>query len=384
MRRIITTLCLALGATCFWTPHASADIHVGAILSLTGPAASLGIPERDAMLLWPKQVGGQNIKTTILDDHSDPKDAVLAARKLTSEEKVDVIVGPSITVTAIAILDVLAETGTPAIAMAGGGSITSPLEGARRWIYKMPPPESIPVSMILKHMKQNNAKTMGFIGFTDTYGEVFLKVMTKAAEEQGVKIVAVERYNRTDQSVTGQVLKLVAAKPDAIFIVASGTPGALPQIELNKRGYRGLVYQTQAIASNDFLRVGGKDVNGAFFPVAPVLVAEQLPESNPIRKVAMNFVKVYDGKYGQGAHNLFAATMWDAYIFLDHTVPTALKAAKTGTTEFRAALRTAIENTKELVVSTGVFTMSDKDHNGADERSQVMVRIENGAWKLVK
>ena len=127
-------------------------------------------------------------------------------------------------------------------------------------------------------------KSVATIGISTSYGEGFLKAFEAAAPQRGFKIVATEKYNQTDPSVTAQVLKIVAANPDAVYIFAAGTPGALPQIELASRGYKGLVYQTQGVANNDFLRVGGKSLEGSFMTVAPVLVAEQLPESNPTRR----------------------------------------------------------------------------------------------------
>ena len=328
-------------------------------------------------------MGDQKLNITILDDASDPTAAVIAARKLVTEQKVDIIVGPSVTPSALAALDVAGESRTPMMAIAGGGAIISPLEGNRRWAFKMPPNEPLPVNMILDHMKKNGASTLGFIGFTDAYAETFLRVLQRITQERGVKLVAVERYNRTDQSVLSQVLKLQAASPDAIFVVASGTAGALPQIELARRGYKGLVYQTQAIANNDFLRVGGKDVDGAYFPVAPVLVAEQLPDSHPTKKPSMEYLKAFEGKYGPGSRSLFSASAWDVYLFIERAVPAALKSAQPGSAEFRAALRQALENTQNLVATGGVFNMNDKDHNGTDERAHVMVRIEGGKWRLV-
>jgi branched-chain amino acid transport system substrate-binding protein len=382
MKGILKALVFAAGVIGAVAP-VRADIHIGVILSLTGPAASLGIPERNAAQLWPKRIGNEPVRLTILDDASDPTNAATAARKLVTEG-VDVIVGPSITPTTLAILDIAAEARTPVMALAGGGAIVQPMEGSRRWAFKMPPNELIPVGMVMDHMKKNKASTLGFIGAADAYGETFLRVIQKLAEERGIKIVAVERFNSRDTSVTAQVLKLTSAQPDAVYIVASGSPAAMPQIELAKRGYKGLVYQTQAIANNEFLRIGGKDVDGAYLPVAPLLVAEQLPDSNPIKAVALEHLRSFEGQYGPGSRSLFAGAAWDAFLFLDRAGQAALKVAKPGTVEFRSALRDALEQTKELVGVQGVFNMSPTDHNGTDERSQVMIRIDNGKWRLVQ
>jgi branched-chain amino acid transport system substrate-binding protein len=248
----------------------------------------------------------------------------------------------------------------------------------------MAPTETISINAVLDHMAKNKASTVATIGITTAYGEGFLKAIERLAPAKNVKIVAVEKYAQADQSVTPQVLKLIAANPDAVYIFSAGTPGALPHVELVKRGYKGLIYQTQGVANADFLRVGGKDLDGSFMTVAPVLVPEQLPDSNPVKAIGVDYVKRYEAKYGAGSRSLFGATAWDASLWLNAAIPVALKAGKTGTPEFRTALRDAIEGLKEFVGSQGVFNLSDKDHNGVDARSQVMVKIEAGQWKLVK
>ena len=214
--------------------------------------------------------------------------------------------------------------------------------------------------------------------------EGFLKAIEKLAPAKGIKIVASEKYAQTDTSATPQVLKLMAANPDAVYIFSAGTPGALPHVELVKRGYKGLIYQTQGVANADFLRVGGKELEGSFMTVAPVLVADQLPDSNPVKAPGVDYVKRYEAKYGAGSRSLFGATAWDAHLWLNAAIPVALKKGKPGTEEFRLALRDAIEGLKEFVGTQGVFNLSATDHNGVDARSQVMVKVDGGQWKLVK
>jgi branched-chain amino acid transport system substrate-binding protein len=227
-------------------------------------------------------------------------------------------------------------------------------------------------------------KSVGFIGYADAYGEVWLKGATPLFEAAGIKLVATERYQRADTSVTGQILKIVSANPDAVLVAGSGTPAALPQATLVERGYKGKVYQTHGVANNDFLRVGGKNVEGAIFPVGGMLVAEQLPDSNPVKKPALEFIKAYEGANGPGSRSTFGAHAWDAGVLLLNAIPAALKKAKPGTAEFRAALRDALEAAKEVAAAHGVFNMSPKDHNGFDQRGRVMVTVEKGTWKLLK
>jgi len=225
---------------------------------------------------------------------------------------------------------------------------------------------------------------VAFIGFNDAYGEGWYQEFIKYADTYKLKVVASERYSRADTSVTGQVLKVIAAKPDAVLIAGSGTPAALPQVTLKERGYAGRYYQTHGIANNDFLRVGGKNVEGTFLPAGPMLVAAQLPDSNPIKKSSLAYIAKYEAAHGKGSISTFGGHAWDAGLLLQNAVPTALKKAQPGTREFRAALRDALEATKDLVGVHGVFNMSPNDHLGFDQRARVMVRIEKGAWKLDK
>ncbi len=372
--RSLLALFLAGAAT-----SAVADITIGVTLSATGPAASLGIPEKNTIALMPTTMGGQKVKYVILDDATDPTAASKNARKLTSEDKADVIIGSSTTPTATAVLEVAAETKTPQITLAP----FAPAADKAAWVFQPPQDFGIMAGAIVAHMMANGVKTMAFIGYTDGYGELWLRVMNGITAAKGIKIVATERYNRTDTSVTGQVLKILSANPDAVLVVGSGTPAVLPQATLVERGYKGQVYQTHGIANNDFLRVGGKNVEGAVLPVGPVLIPNQLPDSNQSKKPALEYIKAYEGTYGAGSHSTFGAHTWDAGLMLQRAVPEALKKAKPGTAEFRAALREALENIKDLAATHGVFNFSPTDHKGLDGRAVVMVRIENGAWKLL-
>jgi len=371
---------IVLGAAFMATSVAWADIHVGVILSLTGPGASLGIPEEKVIQLWPGELGGQKVKFTILNDNSDTSTAAKNTMRLITEDKVDLIIGSSLTPTSLAVVETAGNEKVPVISLAGGGAIVLPQEGVRRWAFKLSPTEAISVGRVLDHMNKDKLKTVATIGIATSYGDGFLKTIESMAPNKGIKLVASEKYNATDQSVTSQVLKVIAANPDAVYIFSAGTPGALPHIELVQRGYKGRIYQTQGVANADFLRVGGKSLDGSFITAAPVLVGDQLPDSSPIKKVAMEFLKKSDAALGVQNRSLFGATAWDALLIADQAAKSALKTSKPGTPEFRAAMRDAIEQLKGFVGTEGVYNMSAQDHNGVDERSQVMIKIENGKW----
>jgi branched-chain amino acid transport system substrate-binding protein len=362
---------------------AHADINVGVTLSATGPAASLGIPEKNTFAMMPTTMAGQKINYIVLDDASDTTTAVKNVRKLITEDKVDVIIGSTITPNSLAIIDVVAEAQTPMISLAASARIIEPMDDKRRWVFKTPQNDVQMAAAIIDHMVKNKVKSVAFIGFADAYGEGWWNVFSKDAEAASIKIVASERYNRTDTFVTGQVLKLIAAKPDVMFIVASGTPAALPQKTLREKGYQGVVYQSHGVANADFLRVGGKDVDGTLLPAGPILVADALPASHPSKKVGLEYTAKYEGAYGKGSVSTFGAHAWDAGILLQNAVPVALKKAKPGTAEFRAALRDALEGLKNVAGAHGVFNMTPQDHVGFDQRAAVMVQVRNGAWVLL-
>jgi len=372
---------LALASLMSLAVAAQADINVGVTLSATGPAASLGIPEKNTIALMPKTIAGQKINYVVLDDASDTTAAVSNTRKLIADSKVDVVLGSTVTPASLAMIDVASEAKVPMISMAASARIVEPMDDKRKWIFKTPQNDIMMSLAIAEHMGKTGVKTVGFIGFSDAYGEGWFQEFTKAAELKGLKIIANERFGRTDTSVTGQVLKLMSAKPDAILVAGSGTPAALPQKTLKERGYAGKMYQTHGVANADFLRVGGKDVEGTFLPAGPVLVAEQLPASNPVRKSAQAYIAAYEAAHGKGSVSTFGAHAWDAGLLMATAVPVALKTAQPGTPEFRAALRDALEKIHELPGAHGIFTMSPTDHLGLDQRGRVMVKIENGTWK---
>ncbi|AEV25245.1 MULTISPECIES: ABC transporter substrate-binding protein [Azospira] len=363
---------------------ALADLNVGITLSATGPAASLGIPEKNTVALLPASIGGQKVNYIVLDDASDTTAAVKNAKKLIGEHKVDLIIGSTTTPNSLAMIDTVAEAETPMIAMAASARIVEPMDEKRKWVFKTPQNDAQMSTAIVEHMTSNNVKTVAYIGFADAYGEGWYGEFAKVAEVRKLALVGNERFNRADTSVTGQVLKLLAAKPDAILIGAAGTPAALPQKALRERGYKGPIYQTHGVANNDFLRVGGKEVEGTLLPSGPVLVAAQLPNDNPVKKSAVEYVGKYEAVHGKGSVTAFGGYAWDAGLLLAQAVPAALKKAQPGSREFRKALRDALEASRNVAGAHGVYNMSAQDHLGLDQRARVMVTIQDGAWKLVK
>ena len=313
----------ALALTLVLAGPAAADINIGVTLSMTGPAASLGIPQKNTIELLPAAIGGEKVNWIVLDDGSDTTKAVTNARKLVSEDKVDVIVGSTITPNSLAMREVAVDSGTPMLSLAASAAIINPMDPKTRWVFKTPQNDALMADAVAVSMKANGVKTMGYIGFADAYGDGWLAEIKRSTQTAGIKVVAEEKFNRNDPSVTGQVLKLISANPDAVLIGAAGTPGATPVKELVARNYKGKIYQTHGVANPDFIRVVGKDGNGQILPAGPMLVYEQLPDSNEVKKTAADYVTRYEQKFG--TRSTFGGHLYDAYILLSKAIPEALK-----------------------------------------------------------
>ncbi|MDQ7979004.1 ABC transporter substrate-binding protein [Paraburkholderia sp. SARCC-3016] len=361
----------------------AADVKIGITVSATGPAASLGIPEKNTTTLLPKEIAGQKVDYIVLDDATDSTQAVKNTRKLASEDHVDALIGSTVVPNSLAMIDIASEAHTPMISLGAAAAIVEPMDAKRAWVFKTPQNDILMATAIAQHMARHGVKTVAFIGFADAYGEGWFKEFSKAAQQANIKVVASERFARNDTSVTGQVLKMMSQHPDAVLIAGAGTPAALPQRTLKERGYNGKYYQTHGVANNDFLRVCGKDCDGTYLPAGPLLVADQLPASNPAKQAALTYKHAYESAYGAGSVSTFGGHMWDAGLLLQHAIPIALKQGQPGTPAFREALRAALESTRDLPASQGIFNMSANDHAGLDERARVMVQIVDGKWKLV-
>lgn len=355
-----------------------ADITIGVSLPLSGPASGLGIPMKNQIALWPQSIAGEKLKFIVLDDATDPTNGVKNARRFTTEDKVDLIVGSAATPVGIAMADVAFESETPQLLATPAGLPP----GKDAWSFRLPQSNSVMSFAVVEHMKKQGVKTVGFLGYTDAYGEGWLKDFTPIAEKAGIKVIAAERFARTDTGVTGQALKLVAANPDAMLIVASGSGAAMPELAVIERGFKGKIYQTHAAATRDLMRIGGKSVEGTYVVSGPVIAPEQLPDSHPSKKLALDFAQSYDKAYGVGSRNQFAGHAYDAVVAMEKAFPLALKKAKPGTKEFRLALRDAFETMGRTVFAHGVMNWTKDDHWGYTNETGVIVKVVNGDWKM--
>ena len=369
LRKTIAAAAALLATTAF------ADVNVGISLSLTGPGSGLGIPMNNYYTkVFPKTIGGEKVNLIIADDASDPGKGVANARRFVTEDKVDVIIGSTITPVAAAMAPVAAEAKTVQLAASPVGVPDD------SWTFRLPQGNDVMMHPIMQHMKKNGVKTVGFIGYTDAYGELWLKALNAAAAEGGFKVVAVERFGRTDTSVTPQALKLVSANPDAILVVATGSGAAMPELNILERGYKGKIYQTHAAATPDLMRIGGKAVDGTFVVSGPAVTAEQLPDNHPSKKAAIDFVTKYEAAVGPGTRNQFAAHAYDSQIVLEYAIPYALKKGKPGTPEFRAGIKEALETHGRTIFSHGVMNWTPQDHWGYTKETGVLLKVVDGKF----
>ncbi|WP_321862377.1 ABC transporter substrate-binding protein [Pseudomonas paraveronii] len=373
---------LMLSALCA-SMAAQADVKVGVVTSSTGPIALVGIPQKNSVALMPKKVGDQNITYISLDDGSDPTASVKAFKKVIDEEHVDAIIGPSGSPNAMGVIQFAAESGTPMLAPTGSAAVVLPMTEQKKWVFKTTQNDDLIAQALVEHMVKTGVKTLGLIGTADPYGENWGKVMTALAEKNGIKIVANERFQRQDTSTTGQSLKILMAKPDAVLVAAPGSSAVLPQTTLFDQGYKGQVYQTHGAALPPFLQLGGRKVEGTILAASLMLVIDEVPDDHPSKSVARKYIDDYTQLNGS-APATFGANVYDAGLLLEHAIPTALQKGKPGTAEFRSALRDALEQTHELAATQGVYNMSPEDHSGFDKRGRELITVKDGKWVLLK
>lgn len=382
MRLPLPAVLLAAATLLAASPGVLAQVKIGVVVSATGPTALVGIPQKNTVALLPTRAGNLDIQYTTLDDASDPAQTVTAFKKLITDERVDAIIGPTGSPNAMSVLPFVAESGTPMLAPVGAAGAVLPMTEQKKWVFKTTQNTDIIARALVRDMVKRGIHTVGFIGFADAYGDDWHQVFGALAKENGLKIVASERYQRTDSSVTGQALKLLAARPDAVLVAGTGGAAALPQTTLAQQGYKGQFYQTHGAALPAFLKFGGKAAEGTILAAGLMLVLPEIPDSNPSKAIASDYIKRYEARYGERPAT-FGANVYDAGLLLEHAIPLAAQQAAPGTPAFRSALRDVLEQTHELVATQGVYNLSPQDHSGFDERGRVMITVRDGHWTLL-
>jgi branched-chain amino acid transport system substrate-binding protein len=373
---------LALAVAAGLGLEAAAQVRVGVIVSGTGPTAYVGIPQKNAVALLPRKIGDLSLEYIVFDDASDPTQSVQLLKKLTAEHRIDVLVGPSGSPNGVAVGQMIAETQTPMLAPIGNSLLVLPMDEKKRWVFKTHPNDDIISEGLVAAMTRRGVKTVGFIGYSDPYGESWHRTFVPMAQKAGIQIVANERYARQDTSVIGQVAKLTGAKPDAILVAGVAAGAALPHVQLIDAGYKGTIYHTHGSASGSFLQIGGRKVDGALVVGPLLLVLDEIADNVAVKRVAAEFVASYERQFGSRPP-IFGAGTYDAGLLLARAIPEAAKKAKPGTVEFRSALRDALEGVRNLVASQGMITMTPQDHSGFDSSGRVLLTVKDGKFALV-
>ncbi|WFU84641.1 ABC transporter substrate-binding protein [Bradyrhizobium sp. CIAT3101] len=382
MPRSVLGVCLAMQL--FVAPGFAADINVGIILSATGPAAAIGNAERNGTIFGPTEIAGKKVNYLFLDEASDSTAAVAALRKLYQESKIDILVGPTSTPGSFAAIDPAVEYKLPVITLAPVNALVAPVDARRRWIFKTTTNDDHEATPLFANMKKTGVKKLALIGFGDSYGDAWSKVSADMCKAAGIELVGDEKYARTDTTVVGQILKIMAAGPDAVLIAASGAPAALPLLQLREKGYEGQIYGTLGATFGDFRKLTGAQGEGIFVPLSPAVGAASFPDDYPAKKAALEFIQRYEAKFGPGSRNIFAGSAYDAVILIERAVPAALKTGEPGTAEFREGLRSAIEGLKGIAGSRGVYNYGPNDHTGLDQSALTLGKLDKGEWIAVR
>ena len=361
---------------------AAAQVKVGVVTSASGATAFVGGPQKNSVALLPRKVGDVAIEYVHLDDASDPTQTVTNVKKLIAEHRIDALIGPSGSPNAMGVIAIIAEAGVPMLAPVGTPAVVLPMDDKKRWVFKTTQNDDLIADAIIAHMVKSGVKTVGFIGYNDPYGESWYKTVTPMLQKAGIQLVASERYNRQDTSATGQVLKLKAAAPDAVLVAGVAAGAAMPHVQLVDAGYTGRIYQTHGSATDDFIRIGGKKVEGAIMAASMMLVLDQVSDAIASKRVAAGYVSAYEKMYGARPAT-FGANVYDAGLLLERAIPEAAKKGAPGSAAFRTALRDALEGTRELVATQGVYNMTPADHSGFDRRGRVMLTVKDGKWALL-
>ena len=372
-----------LAALALLVSAATAQVKIGVISSTTGPTAFVGLSQKNSVALLPKKVGELTIEYLVYDDASDPTQSVQLVKKLLSEHRIDALIGPSGSPNAMGVLQFMAEAQTPMLAPVGAAAVVVPMDDKKRWVFKTHPNDDVISAELIAAMTKRRVKTIGFIGYNDPYGESWYKTFAPMAQKAGIHVVANERYSRQDTSVTGQVAKLIAAKPDAVLVAGVAAGAALPHVQLVDAGYKGTIYHTHGSASGAFSQIGGKKVEGALIVGPMLLVLDEIADSVATKPVALEYVTSYERQFG-AKPPIFGAGVFDAGLLLARALPEAAKKGRPGSTEFRAALRDALESIRDLATSQGIVNLSAQDHSGFDQRGQALITVKDGKFALVK
>jgi branched-chain amino acid transport system substrate-binding protein len=383
---IVAILAAACGGAAGQPQGAQAEPYkVGMFLSVTGPASSLGIPERDTALMVAEQVnkaGGikgpdgkmHPLEVIIEDDKSEPNAAVLAVKKLIEEQKVPVIVGGTSSGASVAVIETVTQAKIPFISLAASSAIVQPVE-ERHWVFKTAQ-ANLPVAQVqVDWLKAKGFTKIASFGVNNGFGADSIKALQQAAAEQGIEIVWEGTFEPNDTDFAAQLTQISGTGAQALIVHATPAEGAPLTVQFRDMGLPMPIVHNHGIGNQTFIDLAGKAAEGVIFPIGKLLVVETLADSDPQKAVFNQYIADYT-KYTNGKKpSSFGGHAWDG-------LQIAIKALEAAGTD-PAGIRDSVEGVKNFAGITGIFNMSAQDHNGLGKESLVLVEIKDGTWKYV-
>ncbi|MDM8516557.1 ABC transporter substrate-binding protein [Desulfobacterales bacterium HSG16] len=373
---VAVLVCIAM---IFSTPAWSKDTYkIGGIFSVTGRASFLGDPEKRSMEMAVKTINdnggidGKMLEAVIYDTEGDPTKAVMSISKLISRDRVIAIIGPSTTPTTLAVMPFAQKAKIPLISCAAGNKITQPVNP---YIFKTAQSDVLAVAAIYKHMQDKGIKSAGILTVSNSFGESGRQQLEKQAKNFGINIVKVESFGAKDTDMTPQLTKIRSAKPDAVVCWGTNPGPAVVAKNVKQLKMDIPLYQSHGVASPKFIDLAKDAAEGIILPTGKILVADLLQDADVQKKVLDKYIDEYKKSYNLSVSG-FGGYAYDAMNILAK----ALKGSDGDTKKIRDAL----ENLKNHVGVSGVFSYSKEEHNGLGPDAFVIVRIKNSGWELVK
>ena len=372
---------LALAATAAFTLATAAraqDIKVGAVLSVTGPASFLGEPEEKTLKLYVDElnakggINGRKIQLVTYDDGGDANKARTFATRLVEEDKVVAMVGGTTTGTTMAMVPVFEDAQIPFISLAGAVVIVEPV---KRWVFKTPHTDRMACEKIFDDMKKRGLTRIGMISGTDGFGKSMRDECVKVNARFGVEILHEETYGPRDTDMTPQLTNIRAKNPQAVINPGFGQGPAIVTRNYRQLGMTAPLYQSHGVASKQFIELAGDAANGVRLPAAALLVADKLPDSDPQKKIAMDYARKFTEAAKQPV-STFGGHAYDGLFILAGAIQRAGADPK--------KIRDEIEATKGFIGTAGIFNMTAQDHMGLDLSAFKMLEIKGGDWSLAE
>lgn len=355
---------------------------IGAIFDITGPASSLGIPERDSARLFEEQINaagginGKPLKIIIEDNESDSTIAVRVAKKLIDSNNVLAIAGPSTSGTSMALLDTVTKSQVPLVSAAASRLIVEPVE-ERHWVFKTAQNDSVVLERIMTYLDEQGIDRVAFMSMNNAFGDSGRVEFENMAAEAGLTITAMERFNDTDKDMSAQLTRVRTTNPGAVIVWAIPPSASILTKNFKQLGMDMPLIQSHGIGNQTFIDLAGDAANGVVFPVGKLLVAEQMPDSDPRKELLIDYATSFEEKFKQ-PRSTFGGHGWDAVALIAEAIKNA------GPDADRAAIRDELEKISGFHGISGTFNMSATDHSGLDSSALVMVRIEDGKWVIIE